>query len=96
MDKDTYVMVRRESDQMIVKIYFVPKELPGDVFAKVVSDASEKIHQVYPMKDYDILIGDAYSPRDFLRAFPGWAKGATTFEIETLTNSQEPGNEKNE
>ncbi|MBM3238116.1 hypothetical protein FJZ31_17635 [Candidatus Poribacteria bacterium] len=89
MDKDTYVMVRRESDQMIVKMYVVPKELPGDIFVKVVSDTSEKIHQVYPMKDYTLLIGIAHSPIDFLKTFPDWAKGATTFEVEKLTDSQE-------
>jgi len=93
-DEDTFLMVRRESDQMIVKMYAVPGEYPGNVFAKVVKEARKKIHQVYPVKDYDILIGDAYSPRDFLRRFPDWARGATTFEAEVLTDGDMFGYER--
>jgi len=94
-DKKTFIMVRRESDQMIVKAYFVPRNLPDGVrFSQVVGDAYEKIHKVHPMKDYTLLIGGAYSPRDFLRTFPDWAKGTTTFETEEWNYISEPGSEE--
>jgi hypothetical protein len=94
-DKKTFMMVRRESDQMIVKAYFVPRNLPDGVrFSQVVGDAYEKIHKIYPHKDYDILIGGAYSLRDFLRTFPDWAKGAITFESEEWNYNSRPESEK--
>jgi len=80
---NTYLMVRRDSDLMIVKIYVVPKELPQGVrFSQVIGKAFEKIHHDYSRRDYSLLIGDAYSPEDFLRSFPDWARGATTSEVE--------------
>lgn len=80
---NTYLMVRRDSDLMIVKIYVVPKELPQEVrFSQVIGKAYEKIHHEYSRQDYSLLIGDAYSPEDFLRSFPDWARGTTTSEVE--------------
>lgn len=94
-DKKTFIMVRRESDQLIVKAYFVSRNLPDGVrFSQVVGDAYEKIHKVYPRKDYEILIGSAYSPRDFFRNFPDWAKGAITFESEEWNYNSGPGSEE--
>ena len=94
-DEKIFIMVRRESDQMIIKAYFVPIKLPDGVqFSHVVGDVYKKIHKVYPRKDYDILIGGAYSPRDFLRTFPDWAEGATTLEAEEWNYNSKLENEE--
>ena len=80
---NTYFMVKRKSDEMIVNMYVVPKELPEGVsFSQVVTKAYNKIHQNYPRKDYTLLIGGARSPDDFLSSFRDWAKGATALEAE--------------
>jgi len=80
---NTYFMVKRKSDEMIVKMYVVPRELPDNAsFSKVVGKAYDKIHQNYPRKDYTLLIGGARSPEDFLSSFRDWTKGATVLEAE--------------
>lgn len=80
---DTYLMVKRKSDEKIVRMYKVPLKLPEDVtFRKVMPKARKQIHQEYPRNEYTLLVGDAQSPEDFLRSFPDWAKGATILEAE--------------
>lgn len=80
---DTYLMVKRKSDEKIVKMYKVPSKLPEHTtFSQVMQKARKQIHKKYPRNEYILLVGDAQSPEDFLRIFPDWSKGATTLETE--------------
>ena len=80
---DTYLMVKRKSDEKIVRMYKVPLKLPEYVtFSQVMQKARKQIHKEYPRNKYTLLVGDAHSPEDFLRNFSDWAKGTTTLETE--------------
>jgi len=82
---NTYFMIRRNSDNMVIKIYSFPREFPeGMNRRQVFHQAREELEREYPETDYTLLLGTAISPDVFLRVYPELARGALNYEVEEL------------